>query len=174
LTDQFTPLMLVLNVPEGQLQIHHAATPEYIAHGLRLVCKFHDDYHREENAVSVVYFSFNAPELQAQRPKDVVNGLVVVVVPQHLLDAHPSLEQTVETKIAANVKNADVARVCRSKFHVCRDKIFPIRIRTKCMIKLAEANILRVDLSHTVDEAFRFHFNRYNSSLEFSFNVATL
>ena len=39
------------------------------------------------------------------------------------------------------------------------------------MIKLAEANILRVDLSHTVDETFRFHFNRYNSSLEFSFNV---
>ena len=37
------------------------------------------------------------------------------------------------------------------------------------MIKLAEANILRVDLSHTFDEAFRFHFNTYNSSLEFSF-----
>ena len=117
LTDQFPPLMLVPNVPEGQLQIHHAATPEYIAYGLRLVCKFHDDYHREEDAVSVVYFSFNAPELQAQRPKDVV----VVVVPQHLLDANPSLKQTVETKIAANVKNADVARV-----HVGRNFMFVV------------------------------------------------
>ena len=36
-------------------------------------------------------------------------------------------------------------------------------------VAAAEANILRIDLSQTFDEAYRFHFNSHNSSVEFSF-----